>query len=106
MKRNDVQLKLKWKKLVTPRYLDASTGHVKKEDLERLREADSGLSSYPDQFGAWLHVNSEVSGRALLRMGYSRGFALLYAAAKKAGCCFIRLDCDGHRYEGLPHYNW
>ena len=98
------------KALVTPKYLDISTGHVTHKDMVRLEKPESGLTVYPFEYGCWVSVSqdrpSDITPTVLEALGYSDGFVKVYMAARKAGCWFIKLDQDGETYEQFAQYEW
>jgi len=98
---------LKRRQLQFGKYLDISTGHMARHDLELLKEDDGPLTVYPYAEGYWVHVSVGIKNEAVLRkLGFSEGFAKVYLAAVLAKCWFIRFDCDGYTYERFPTYEW
>lgn len=85
------------------KFLDASTGYVTEDDMNRL--SDSGLYCIADyEEGAFVHLpairtNGEFDDpewRRLVReAGYSERFCDLMEYARTQGCAYIRLDRDG-----------
>ena len=94
------------KELVTPKYLDISTGHVAQRDMKLLEQEDCPLTVYPFEYGCWVHVAEDVTRTDLEKLGYSEGFCGMFVMARAASCWFIKLDCDGEHYEGLTRYEW
>jgi hypothetical protein len=102
-----VQPVLKRRQLQFGKYLDISTGHMADRDMELLKKDDGPLAVYPYTEGYWVHVSPDIKNEAALcKLGFSEGFAKVYLAAKRAGCWFIRFDCDGFMYERFLAYEW
>jgi len=98
------------KELVTPRFLDCSTGHVTERDMDLLKRDDCQIVTYQFEYGTWVHVLQdkpyEFTYKILKLLGFSVGFIKVYMAARAAGCWFIKLDQDGETYEQFTHYEW
>ena len=101
-------------KLDTFKVLDCSTGHGTKADMDILsRQAkmlhgptmqDIIVYEYPEGF--WWYVDEDSTNASLRRLGLSAGICKVFQAARKAGCKYINLDCDGTEYVQFTHYEW
>ena len=97
-------------KLVTPKFLDCSTGHVTERDMGLLAKDDCQLVTYQFEYGTWVHVLQDkpygFTPKTLKALGFSDGFIKVYLAAREADCWFIKLDSDGETYEQFEHFDW
>lgn len=84
---------------------DCSTGHMTKQDDDKLKDKICTISLYDYEYGCFVHVGDEVVEDAV-QAGFSAAFINLLQIAKKAGCRFICLDGDGMKYEALPMFEW
>lgn len=101
---------------------EASTSHITQKDDQLLkRENLCTVSAYEIKGGGILYgflvytsleenssiVESGIPDEAALKAeGFSDAFINLLKLAKKNGCKFLQLDCDGVEYEDLPKFNW
>jgi hypothetical protein len=106
-------------------YADVSTGHVTKEDAQRLDEDATAtderrpacvrridetprLIVFAYDAGFFIHaaVAEEVDEQALLATRYSASLLTLLQMAHEQQAVFLRLDRDGTLYPDLPVYHW
>lgn len=101
---------------------EASSCHITKKDDQLLKRHDTGTVSAYEMRGSGilygfliytsLEENSSIveSGipdeAAIKAEGFSDAFINLLKLAKKNGCKFLQLDCDGVEYEDLPKFEW
>lgn len=102
---------------------EACTSHITKEDDKLLRKEDlAEISVYQVKGGKTLFgyliytgledntsINEQINKptqKALLKAGFSENFVSLLNKAKKNGCKFLQLDCDGIEYEDLQTFDW
>jgi hypothetical protein len=85
---------------------DCSTGHMSKQDDDKLKDKECPLAVYDYEFGCFLYVACDDVVEAAIHAGFSSAFVDLIRIARKAGCKFICLDGDGTRYEDLPYFEW
>lgn len=102
---------------------EASTCHITEEDDKLLRQdGQSELSVYDIkggevQYGYLIYTgldngtsvdeqNPSFTKDSLKTAGFSDALVNLLSLAKKSGCKFLQLDCDGVEYEDLPKFNW
>lgn len=96
------------------KYLDISTGHITKEDSERL--AADALARRPfhpiveeSWYGWWVYAPTELKKEwapEVSARGYSKEFIGVLAYARKHRCTWIKLDCDAPVVPGLPVFDW
>ena len=91
------------------KYLCCSTGHMSKEDSEKLRGEPFSHHSY--EFGDFIYVNSDEECfkdqiKEYTDAGFSKDFINLIKMTRDIGCVFLQLDCDGPVYDDLPVYDW
>ena len=101
-------------KLNTFKVLDCSTGHGTKEDMDILSAQakilptpemqDIIVYEYPEGF--WWYVSKDDTRASLKKLGLSAGLRQVFMAARKAGCKYINLNCDGVEYDQFTHYDW
>jgi hypothetical protein len=94
------------------RVLVLSTGHLTKDELQRLNKV-SYWPVYDYGYGlfVWVPEKVEVSQlflemKASEREAFSSDLKNILEIAMKLGCQFVRFDCDGPLYEELPQYDW
>jgi hypothetical protein len=101
---------------------EASSCHITQQDDKLLKRDDlSALAVYDIKAGkvrygyliyTGLEDNNAVeelkdfTKEAIAKDGYSTALINLLELAKKNGCKFLQLDCDGVEYEDLPRFNW
>jgi hypothetical protein len=101
---------------------EASSCHITKNDDKLLKREDlCSLSVYRVKGGdilygfliyTGLEDNTSVdemksfSDTAIKTEGYSDALLNLLMMAKRNGCKFLQLDCDGVEYEDLPKFDW
>ena len=102
------------------RYLDCSTGHVTKSDMELLdvHGMDNATDTmpmmsavYPE--GAWvgtMHTLEEDELKAeennLRKLEFSEAFLKVLAFARGKDCKYVCLDCDAKIYDELKVFDW
>ena len=82
-------------------YLDCSTLHVLPADLDLLVTSDV-LINYNYREGNWVHVAGDGFQEKMAearKAGFSIGMVKALEYAHAAGCYWLRLDCDGTRYD-------
>lgn len=103
----------------THTYLDISTAHVTKEEMEAiekiaavplaLRHAIEPLEipvSADTRYGAWLYVpDADPEEDAVRREAYPNIQALI-DLARQNDCIYINLDADGEIEPELPRFQW
>jgi hypothetical protein len=111
------------KDLFIVKVLEASTGHITEEDDKLLRREDlADLAVYDVKvgkvkFGYLIYtglddgtsIQEELQSftkASLKAAGFSDALFNLLSLAKKAGCKFLQLDCDGVEYDDLPTFDW
>lgn len=110
------------KDLFIVKVLEASTGHITKEDDKLLRrDGQDDLAVYDVKggkirYGYLIYTgldegsireeDSSFTKASLKAAGFSDALFNLLSLAKKAGCKFLQLDCDGVEYDDLPTFNW
>ncbi len=91
---------------------DCSTTHITKKDDERIKASvDSNeidIIAYPYAEGYFIFVSEDEEGqeRTMRAVGYSNAFINLVTRARKNGCKYLQLDCDGTIYEQFPTFDW
>jgi hypothetical protein len=104
------------------RFLDASTGHITREDNELLRawaklEPEESTHSSPYRtiahaYGYFVHVHllrpseRREYEREARRQGISEAFLRLQEYARKHSCWWINLDRDADTIDSLPTHEW
>src|SRR4029453_13686608 len=95
------------------KYLDVSTGHVTKDDMELLEIAahDSAaelpvIAEYLEGVICYVPDDYDYSIKRMRKAGISESFIKLLAYARKHGCYLIRLDCDGDEIAELDKHDW
>ena len=111
------------KKPFIVKVFEASTSHITKKDDKLLRKEDlvdisvynvaGGGTHYGYLIYTGLEDNSSINEQidkptkdAILKAGFSKNFVSLLDRAKKNGCKFLQLDCDGVEYEDLKTFDW
>jgi hypothetical protein len=111
------------KDLFIVKVLEASTSHITKEDDKLLRREDlSALAVYDvkggkTRYGYLIYtglddgtsIQEELLSFTLTSLkaaGFSDALFNLLSLARKAGCKFLQLDCDGVEYDDLPTFDW
>ena len=110
------------KDLFIVKVLEACTSHITEEDDRLLKREDlSALAVYDvkadkTQFGYLIYTGLEegtsvqeeqsFTQASLKTAGFSDALYNLLSLARKAGCKFLQLDCDGVEYDDLPIFNW
>lgn len=95
------------KDLDIQKYFVVSTAHITKEENDDLINAphtDSPLCVHSNEYHHVIAIPQEdlddfedsVSGNILN----------LLKIAKKNGCDYLKLDCDGFVYDDLPKFDW
>jgi len=87
------------------RVLDISTGHMTREDSERLFAESEDLTAYELGEYGWLVYVGEIDDN-WPEENWSGAFRNVLQAAKGLGCDYVRFDRDGREYEGLPTFDW
>lgn len=101
---------------------EASSCHITGEDDKLLKRDTTGtVSAYEIKGGGILYgfliytsleenssiVESGIPDEASMKAeGFSDAFINLLKLAKKSGCKFLQLDCDGVEYDDLPKFEW
>ena len=94
------------------KYLDASTGHITKEDNALLRQTSTsedipGCYVYPYDCGYFIAVYPDVpTEEEKNKSGLSENFFMVVNHARKNGCFLLRLDVDGNELEGFEIFEW
>jgi len=93
-----------------------STGHVTKEDCEKLdqdfQRSEHALIVYvKDEYGFWVYVPSDQAVFAethqnAQQAGYSEAFLHIFTLARNQGCIWLMLDRDAEQIDGLPQFDW
>jgi hypothetical protein len=111
------------KKPYIVKVFEACTSHITKKDDKLLRKEDlAELSVYQVKGGdilfgyliyTGLEDNTSINEQifkptkdAILKAGFSENFVSLLNKAKKNGCKFLQLDCEGVEYEDLQTFDW
>jgi hypothetical protein len=98
------------------KYLDCSTCHIRHSDskvlwrLSREPEVD-GPTVYAYREGFWVHVGEHSLGEPDVRAGWwalglSEELTELCRRAADLGAEYLRLDADGHEFDGFPSFDW
>lgn len=87
--------------------LDISTGHMTKEDAEKLSLNDPdktlGLPSYElDEYGWLVYIGEMEDNWANMSPEFNKVLTL----ANDLGCDYVRFDRDGREYPELPSFDW
>ena len=102
---------------------EACTSHITEKDDKLLRKEDlAELSVYNidgggTRFGYLIYTGLEdntsikegiekPTQKAILKAGFSKNLVWLLGRAKKNGCKFLQLDCDGVEYDDLQTFDW
>jgi hypothetical protein len=95
------------------RYLDCSTGHVTKADMDILDlGSPESVISYANEYGAFVHVPYDFLAESgdpfaeMLNEGFSESFVKVLKYAKACNCFWVKLDADGILHENLDHHTW
>ncbi len=95
------------------KYLDASTGHITKEDNKTLfdhtidRDLIPGCYVYPYDCGYFISVYEDApTEEEKKESDLSDNFFKLLDYAREHECYLIRIDESGDILEGLEHFNW
>ena len=108
---------------VIAKALDVSTSHITEEDAKLLESSTSqgevhfGLGyptivySYPEGYFVYAHVGDNAAevrdfNKACRAAGYSEAFLKVMQMARRNGCKYAQLDCDGIEYPQLKTYKW
>jgi hypothetical protein len=110
------------KDLFIVKVLEACTSHITEEDDKLLKcEGQNDLAVYDIkggkvQYGYLIYTgldegsireeNQSFTQASLKAAGFSDALFNLLSLAKKSGCKFLQLDCDGVEYDDLPTFNW
>jgi len=100
--------------------LVASTGHVKKSDMDLLEQENSyPYTVHNTEYGAMVYITKDMTipveqsvefitdGQDIEKLvAFSRNFRRLLKLAKDNDCTWLRLDCDGSEIEGLELLEW
>ena len=90
------------------KYVDVSTLHFSKEQIERLGSGDElpfvVISSYRDGF--FIAVPDEVNIHSLLDSGFGVNMYVVFTLARNIGATLVRVDTDGHIFNGLVKFNF
>ena len=99
-------------KLEIEKNLVVSTGHISKDDNDRL-ETDSSSNLTPDlviykyQYGFFIFISDELEESIdRLRSNYTEALCNLLTLAKANGCRYLKLDRDGQTFPELPVFDW
>ena len=89
---------------------DVSTAHITASDNELLLSAKISPVFYGRyEYGYLLPTivpdDTEAAGRAR-SAGYSPALVHLMMQARRDGCYYLKLDCDGPVIEGLRTHDW
>ena len=102
---------------------EACTSHITEKDNKLLRKEDLAELSVYNITGGGTHfgylvytgledntsINEGIKKSAkdaLIRAGFSENLVNLLKIAKKNGCKFLQLDCDGTEYDNLQTFDW
>lgn len=88
--------------------LDISTGHLTKEDAERLgNESNKGLAPVYElhEYG-WLVYVGEIEDNWQNEPEMSEHFVKVLETANELGCDYVRFDRDGREYPELQKFEW
>ena len=88
--------------------LDISTGHMTKEDNQRLQNANSNnmaISAYELEEYGWLAYVGDIDNNWPTE-DWSTAFRTVMETAKEMGCNYVRFDRYGRDYEELPKFDW
>jgi len=110
------------KDLFIVKVLEACTSHITEQDNRLLKREDlADLAVYDIkggkvQFGFLIYTGLEegtsvqeeqsFTQESLKAAGFSDALYNLLSLARKAGCKFLQLDCDGVEYDDLPTFDW
>jgi len=88
-----------------------STAHVTEKDMEQLEHNKTlPLSVYDYEYGAIVYVpedKEDLDGYiAASDKCLSKAFFNLLRIAQEAKVKFLKLDCDGVKYDSLEAYEW
>jgi hypothetical protein len=96
--------------------LDVSTAHITKDDADLLTSQVykgnfevEDVIVYPYQEGFFVYVPREDTrtfNRRARKAGFSESFLKVINLARKNGCKYAQLDCDGPLYKGLKRHEW
>ncbi len=102
--------------MTTHRYIDLSTGHVSREEMEVLEARDDFADPpvidvlprvIPHRHGAWVNVpaaSDDEHGAIRAKQFPSIQAVITYARAQ--GASWINLDAAGDTVDELPEYSW
>jgi len=98
-------------KAVIVKVMDCSTVHISRADAARLDDDVNmpnaqPLIVYDYDEGYFVYVGERSDDKQILEAGYSKDLVGLLHRARKAGCKYLQLDCDGPKYKGLKKYVW
>ena len=94
------------------KYLDASTGHITREDNALLQQTETsegvpGCYVYPYDNGYFISIYpDEPSEQEMKESGFSESFFNVQEYARKNGCTVLRLDADGDEIPELETHRW
>lgn len=88
------------------KYLDCSTTHLTPVEMARITEAPLRVIAH--EYGAWVHVPSDLDDveDAFAEVGdFPALFALLrFARALDPEIAWVNLDCDAETVPGVPTF--
>lgn len=94
------------------KYLDASTGHITKEDNALLQQTSTseeipGCYAYPYDCGYFISVYPDSpTEEEKKESGLSENFFKIVEHARKNNCFILRLDAEGNELEGFDLIDW
>jgi hypothetical protein len=110
------------KDLFIVKVLEACTSHITQEDNKLLGQEDLAdlvvynIKGGKTQYGYLIYTGLEegtsvqeeqsFTQASLKAAGFSDALYNLLSLARKNGCKFLQLDCDGVEYDDLPTFNW
>jgi len=94
------------------KYLDASTGHITREDNSLLQQTETsegvpGCYVYPYDCGYFISIYPDApSEEEKKESGFSESFFKVQEYARKNGCTVLRLDAEGDHIPGMTLHDW
>lgn len=86
--------------------LDCSTGHMTKEDAQKLGDDNNMVPSYELEEYGWLVYSEGWTDDPSQYEGMSPAFIKVLEWANELECNYVRFDRDGYTYDTLPMFEW
>jgi len=93
--------------------LVVSTGHISLADDTLLKNREAcPLVVYNYEYGHIIYVdlNENTDFNETIqqcgRHGFTEAFMTLMRIARREGCAYLKLDCDGPEYKHLTKFKW